>query len=350
MTNLRKIFSLILMLILMYTLFTPAFAEEKMMKANEINIRDPFVLLYDGKYYMYGTGLSGKGYGCVVSDDLENWSERIQVFAPGDDFEGDADFWAPECHYYNGSFYLFATYHSKITEKRGVAIFKSSSPLGPFEQITLGHITPHYRDCIDGTLYVDEDGQPWMIYVNEWTSNPDEIGTMAAAKLSDDLTHFISIPVELFKANGHLWTDGGITDGPFLYRSESGKLLMLWSNSAKSGGYSVGLAVSSNGKPDGKWIHQTEAVYKKDNLNELDGGHGMLFRDKNGQLLMAIHSPNSSGDGVFEAAKFIPIEDTGNSIRCISEIENSPKIKTAISDFLRECRFVILSFFLKLIK
>ena len=25
------------------------------MKCSEINIRDPFVLVYEGKYYMYGT-------------------------------------------------------------------------------------------------------------------------------------------------------------------------------------------------------------------------------------------------------------------------------------------------------
>ena len=34
-------------------------------------IRDPFVLVHDGRYYMYGTGAArGNGYGCCVSRDL----------------------------------------------------------------------------------------------------------------------------------------------------------------------------------------------------------------------------------------------------------------------------------------
>ena len=56
------------------------------MKCNEINIRDPYVLLYDGKYYMYGTrsetAFVGEAYGfdVYVSSDLENWSEPYEVF------------------------------------------------------------------------------------------------------------------------------------------------------------------------------------------------------------------------------------------------------------------------------
>ena len=51
------------------------------MKLNEINIRDPFVLLHENKYYMYGTRGSecwrdiSTGLDVYVSDDLENWTE-----------------------------------------------------------------------------------------------------------------------------------------------------------------------------------------------------------------------------------------------------------------------------------
>ena len=90
------------------------------------------------------------------------------VFAPGKDFDGNDEWWAPECHFYQDAFYLFASYHSAASNKRGTAIFRADNPLGPFALITDGHITPKERDCIDGTLYVDEDGQPWMIYVGEW--------------------------------------------------------------------------------------------------------------------------------------------------------------------------------------
>ncbi len=317
----KKIISLILTIPLITCgLVMPSAAEEMYpIKRKDLFVRDPFVLVYDGKYYMYGTGLSnGAGYGCVVSEDLENWSERIQIFSPSADFDGYKDFWAPECHYYKGSFYLFATYRSKASDKRGTAIFKSDSPTGPFEIISDGHITPKERDCIDGTLYVDEEGQPWMVYVNEWTSEPDEIGRMAVAKLSDDLTHFISEPKVLFKANGHFWTNDYITDGPFLYRNSKGELLMLWSNNAHRGGYAVGLAISDNGKVDGNWLHHSQALYKKDLKNEYDGGHAMLFETLDGQLMMSLHSPNGS-DEVITHAEFIPVEENGDVLQIVEK-------------------------------
>ena len=284
-------------------------------KTDDGLVRDPYVLVYENKYYLYGTCLSnGKGYGCVVSENLEDWSYPVQVYTPAEDSDEIADFWAPECHYYNGSFYLFATYRSKETDKRGTAIFKASSPLGPFEMITDGHATPKGRDCIDGTLYIDGEGQPWMVYVNEWTSSPDEVGEMAAAKLSDDLSCFISEPIVLFRAKEHLWTTGNITDGPCLYRTENGRLIMLWSNISKSGGYAVGMAVSDNGEIDGNWIHYPEAFYEKGSSFEYDGGHPMIFRTLDGELMMSIHSPNGETNGVHETVRFLPLEDTGDML------------------------------------
>lgn len=309
----KKVLSVFLAVITVISCMSFAYALEVYpMKREDIRVRDPYILVYDGKYYMYGTCLAyGKGYGCCVSEDLENWSERIQVFTPEENSDMEADFWAPECHYYNGSFYLFATYRSKVSGKRGTAIFKSDSPTGPFELWSDGHATPKEIDCIDGTLYIDKNGQPWMVYVNEWTSSPDEVGEMAAAKLSADLKSFISEPIMLFRARKHLWTTGSVTDGPAFYRTENGRLIMLWSNLSKSGGYAVGMAVSDNGEIDGNWIHYPEAFYERGDFFEYDGGHPMLFYTLDGQLTMSVHSPNGETNGVFETAKFLALKDTG---------------------------------------
>ncbi len=310
----KRIIALILTFAVLFgALCIGAYAQDEYpYKTKDGLVRDPFVLVHNGKYYLYGTCLSnGPGYGCVVSEDLENWSHPVQVFSPPEGFDGCGDYWAPECHFYKGSFYLFATYRSAQSGKRGTAIFKADSPLGPFELWSNGHATPTERDCIDGTLYIDGNGQPWMIYVNEWTSNPDGIGEMAVAKLSADLREFISEPVTIFRSNKHIWTNGGITDGPFLYKTKSGRLVMLWSNSAKSGGYAVGMAVSDNGEVDGNWIHHPEAVYCQGDEYQYNGGHPMLFTSLDGKLIMAIHSPNESTDTVHETATFFPIEDKG---------------------------------------
>jgi hypothetical protein len=160
-------------------------------------------------------------------------------------------------------------------------------------QISDGHFTPHDWDCIDATLYIDENGQPWSIFVHEWTCRPDHVGLMSVAKMSDDLTHLISEPVDLFRADDAPWATAGVTDGCFMYRTRGGKLLMIWSNFAEDG-YCVGIAESEDGRPDGKWLQREKRLYGKTDAGyPFDGGHGMLFRDTDGQLYLSMHSPNT---------------------------------------------------------
>ena len=288
-----------------------------------VRVRDPFVLRHEGVYYMYGTGLAWNGYGCVYSSDLKNWSAPVKVYEPEGACDGEADWWAPECHYYNGSFYLFATYRSAATGKRGVAVFRSASPLGPFAIVTDGHVTPKDHDAIDGTLYVDEDGQPWMVYVGEWTSNADGVGDMMAAKLSDDLSRFVSDPILLFRGTDAPWAKGRITDGPFLYKTKTGRLLMLWSNGNKDG-YCVGVAWSSNGRVDGRWYQQPWELYKAAKTNA-DGGHGMLFTGPDGALTLSVHSPNESSEAHPTTAIFIPVADIGDTL--VTKDRDTPPVR-----------------------
>ncbi len=272
-------------------------------------LRDPFILEHNGKYYAYGTGwhcyktmrstLDGTwiALGCVVE-------------APED---AKKDYWAPEVYRYKDGFYMFTTYCSAKSSLRGCSVFFSTLPEGPFKEISDGHVTPSEWECIDGSLYIDTDGQPWMVFVHEWTSMPDKIGSIAVAKMSDDLTHFISEPIELFRANDAPWSNSGVTDGCFLYRCKSGELLMLWSSFDKFG-YAVGVARSDNGRPDGVWTNDPQPLYSKKLYPEYDGGHPMLFTSIEGQLYMAIHSPNSPVGVRKERPVFIAVEESGTDL------------------------------------
>lgn len=274
-------------------------------------LRDPFVLVENGKYYMYGSGwIAYKSDG-----DLRNW-EKIQsdlVVVP-DNYEKNK--WAPEVHKYKGKFYMFTTYFSSQTNHRGCTIMESDSPEGVFREITNGHITPHDWNCIDGTLYIDEKEHPWMVFVHEWTCTDDGVGRMAAARLSDDLTHFISEPIELFRADSPAWTNDRVTDGCFMYRTAEGRLLMIWSNFDSSGNYCVGVAHSKNGKMDGEWV-QEQRLFFKELSGKHDGGHGMIFMGLNGQKYLSVHSPNTpTEDGRKEQPIFIPVAEKNGTLVC----------------------------------
>ena len=269
-------------------------------------LRDPCILVEDGVYYAYGTGW--KCYKNVKGSLEGPWKKvDMEVTVAHPETDGGSH-WAPEVHKYNGAYYMFTTYYNSVTSHRGCIILKSDSPEGPFVEITDGHVTPDGWDAIDGTFYVDPEGQPWMVFVHEWTSMPGGVGSFAAVKLSPDLTHFISEPIELFKANEPVWSNAGVTDGCFMYTTEDNELLMIWSN-FDAFGYSVAVARSSNGRLDGEWVHEKNLLYSRYMTNGYDGGHAMVFTGTDGQMYIAFHSPNTATDDRQEKPVFLAIEE-----------------------------------------
>ena len=116
----------------------------------DIYIRDPFILTENGRYYMYASHFPT--FVVYTATDLENWSEPKVIFERPADFWSDRDFWAPECHFYKGNFYIFTSVWSETTQKRCISVYRADNPLGPFEDIASGRITPAGWDAIDGTL------------------------------------------------------------------------------------------------------------------------------------------------------------------------------------------------------
>ncbi len=262
------------------------------MRFKDINIRDPFVLPYEGKYYLYGTRgktawTAASGLDVYVSDDLEIWSDAHECFAVPENFWANKEIWAPEVHIYKNKFYMFVSFCAD-NRLRGTQILRSDSPMGPFVPFTDDAITPRDWQCLDGTFYVDKNGDPYIVFCREWVQVTD--GEIYAMKLKKDLTAAAEEPILLFKASQPDWADKSrdfyVTDGPFMYRTKCGRLLMIWSSFTQSG-YVQAVAYSDNGEIDGKWINE-ELLFEK------DGGHGMIFDDYNGVKHLILHSPNEN--------------------------------------------------------
>ena len=263
------------------------------MKLNDIHIRDPFILLDGGKYYLYGTrciGGTAPGFDVYISDDLDEWSDPKEVFRQHGGFWSDRDYWAPEVHRYKDKYYLFASFKSE-TKCRGTQILVADNPCGLFHAHGETPITPSDWECLDGTFYIGQNGAPYMIFCHEWVQIND--GRMCAVRLSEDLKNAAGEPFLLFAASEPGWaikeSKTFVTDGPFMHRLLSGELLMIWS-SFSGNGYVEAVAYSDNGEIDGKWKHKDELLFSK------DGGHGMIFTAKTGELMFIMHSPNKSPD------------------------------------------------------
>lgn len=246
----------------------------------------------------------------------EMWSEDVNINS----------IWAPEIHAYQGKYYLFATFSSttqfleqwrnwRPRVRRGTQVLAGDSPLGPFRAFSNEPTLPADMMTLDGTLWV-EDGVPYMIYCHEWVQITN--GTVEMIQLTDDLSATVGEPTRLFFGSDAPWNRPSaregcwVTDGPYLYTSKSGKLFMPWSSFSDTG-YTIGVAVSESGKLAGPWVQQEEPLYTD------DGGHSMFFRRFDGQLMMALHTPNG---GPQTRIRLFEVEDTGDTLRVLRPFPN----------------------------
>ena len=253
-----------------------------------------------------------------TSKDLETWTGPTCVFERPEEWWADRSIWAPEMHAYRGRFYLFLTFDSthQFPEqwrdwlprvKRGSQVLVADSPLGPFTPFANHSTLPEDMMTLDGTLWV-EDGAPYMVFCHEWVQIKD--GTVETVRLKDDLSAIAGEPVRLFHGSDAPWSKKSpqfgchVTDGPWLYRTKGGQLLMLWSSGSETG-YAVGLATSASGRLAGPWTQAAAPLFGA------DGGHPMLFHRFDGQLMLALHQPNKTP---LEREVFLELEEVNDTL------------------------------------
>ena len=318
-----------------------AFYKDGEWSLDQIRIRDPFIVADESTrtYYMYAQmenreDAREKGVEVYSSKDLKTWKGPDPVFTLPGDFWANHQVWAPEVHAYKGKYYLFVTLSNTDTldtprpvmsenwpklVKRATQIFESDSPLGPFRAFENKPHTPVDWSSLDGTLWV-EDQIPYMVFCHEWTQIMD--GTMELLELAEDLSAPVSEPVTLFRAGDAEWVNplhsfGKITDGPFLHKTGNGKLVMIWSSFGTQG-YAIGQAISESGKIAGPWT-QSDLIFKE------NGGHGMIFRTFDEELVLLFHQPNV---GPLERAQMYLIEEENDRLVLISRL-NTPADSTS---------------------
>lgn len=283
---------------------------------------DPFILpdRERGEYLLYTTLRGTTSVGVRTSADLVTWSEPRTVFTVPEGAWADASSapWAPEVHAFGGRYALFSTLHDPTTalpaarsgstvfrledpsgaasyapSVRGTAVAVSDSPLGPFELVDpSGPVVPSSSMTLDGTLFVDDDGRPWMVYAHEWVQTID--GTIEAIPLDDGL-RAAGDPIHLFRGSEaaflrELVPGTGslapyVTDGPQLRRLPGGALGMIWATYRRHGDaaeYVEVQAISRSGSLRGPWE-------QGDVLVDGNAGHGMLFETFEGRLRIVLH-------------------------------------------------------------
>lgn len=185
----------------------------------DYGVGDPFVLRYNGMYYLYSSTRDDQvGVKAWSSSDLANW--KPEGLVTKDPITKAA--YAPEVVYWNGYFYMYTS-----PGGGGHYVLRSESPTGPFTVQT-----DNLGMSIDGSVFIDDDGKWYFthasgrgIVANEmsdpYTFGPDRLITEAY------LQH---------------WTEGSS-----ILKREGKYLITYTGNHVFSTGYRIQYSISDQG-------------------------------------------------------------------------------------------------------
>lgn len=302
----------------------------RLVERDSIILSDPCILANkaDSTYYMTGTGgllwkskdlKMWRGPYNVVSHDTASWMGARPAI------------WAAEIHEKDGKYYYAATFtnddiiiaenHNGKIPRRASHILVAATPSGPYRPISDADYLPAERPTLDGTLWTEPDGTTYMVYCGEWLMNDN--GTMEAVPLKADLSAPAGEAFELFKASASPWSrekingktaPNRVTDGPWLFRTATGRLGMIWTSWIYDV-YTMGVAYSKSGKIEGPWIQEKEP------LTPPDHGHGMIFKDLQGRTLLSLHSHSVVNGRYIRRPVLYEIDLTGDKLKLRSRVE-----------------------------
>ncbi len=244
---------------------------------------DPFILTWEGKYYLYSTNAGSTGFKVYESDDLSKWTEKGYCLKKGEANSpaGTKNFWAPEVYRIDGRFYMFYVANENI----GVAV--SDSPLGPFTKYSDGLIFKN-TSAIDPHLFIDDDGQMYLYYVKFGGGN-HIYGAKFDLKTCTvkNEKHLISVSEAWEKQMG------SIAEGPFMLKHNGVYYLTYSANHYQSQGYAVGCATASSPLGSFEKCDYNPVLSKNENIRAVGTGHHSFFTAENGELFIVYHRHNS---------------------------------------------------------
>lgn len=276
---------------------------------------DPFILLHEGKYYLYSTN-APDGYLVYESDDLAHWENKGYCLRK-EDVKGDKWFWAPEIMYRDGKFYMIYT----SEEHLGIAV--SDAPTGPFRQEQKQWLSE--RNAIDGDFFTDDDGTTYLYYVRFTGGN-----VIHGARLNADFTLDESSECRLIAAEEDWETrDCLVTEGPFMLKHNGKYYLTYSANHFRSPDYAIGYAVSDS--PLGPFVKYegNPILHRNENVNGV--GHHSFTTSRDGKQRICVYHSHNSLTAIhprltcIDRAEFLPSPTGGEDILVIHGPTTTPQ-------------------------
>ena len=249
-----------------------------------VPLADPFIMLYDGIYYAYGT-TGNKDFFVYISSDLKYWENYETPVLTADVSFGGSRFWAPEV-YYDEDLKKFQMYYSS---EMYLCVATSDSPLGPFVQDEKKTILNNYCG-IDPTLFV-ENGKKYLCF-----SMITDRNYMCITPINS-VNAVINNNVDILFSTDQRWEGKRTVEGGSIIKVGKKYVMTYSGNDFSSPEYGIGVAFADNIMgPWTKYAKNPIIQYPSYKSGVLGGtGHNSIFTDKDGKLRIVFHAHSSVG-------------------------------------------------------
>ena len=227
---------------------------------------DPAPMVHNGTMYVY-TGHDEDGadffwmqeWRVYSTRDMVNWQDHGSPLALESFSWADDRAWASQCVERNGKFYWYICAHSKLSNGMAIGVAVGDTPTGPFRD-AIGK--PLYEngswDHIDPTVFIDDDGQAWLMWGNprvyylklreDMVSYEGEVGMLPMTEEA------FGSPAMNEREKGKTYKDSYV-EGPWLTK-RNGTYQLLYA----AGGVPEHIAYSTAPSPLGPWKYAGEIM------------------------------------------------------------------------------------------
>ena len=258
---------------------------------------DPAPLVVGDTLYLY-TGRDKDGpldfyymtdYQCYSTQDMQNWTHHGTVLSWKDfSWAKEDTAWAAQCVERNGKFYYYVTMENSSGGGRAIGVAVADSPTGPFKDALGQPLCGPNWDYIDPTVWIDDDGQAWLMF-----GNP----SLYYVKLNEDMISLdgevqkFDMSASAFGNNGNRSTYG---EGPWLYKRND--LYYVLYAAFGDGNGSEDIRYSTAPSPTGPWTYR--GVIMPMQGNSFTNHSGVV--DYKGKSYFFYHNGALDGGGSFQ--------------------------------------------------
>jgi len=264
-----------------------------------LEMGDPFVVRYGQTYYLTGTTDPGGGFRLWSAANLIDWTPLGFAYRRGQSAWGEKSFWAPEMFRYRDRYYLVysASRENADGDKVGfrICLAAADSPAGPYQDVHAPWCDPGYS-CIDGHVFVDEDGTAYLYFAKVGVLEGPErklYGQIHAVKLKPDLSGPVAPPVLCTKAEQPWETPAAgrslCNEGAFVFRRADRYYMTYSANHYAEPFYGIGWATAAD--PLGPWRKspRNPLVSRDDRIGVSGPGHCSITTSPDGREMFLIY-------------------------------------------------------------